>query len=134
MNEDFVENIMADVNAAAERAIRPAVADVYEGVREAVSVPVGYAQGPRGGVMVVRSLPGEAPRKERGVYRDSWQQEVAVDGDRVEGTVFTDDIRGLWFAEGTKVGGVTRMAPRPHGEQQFNEVAPSLPARVAENL
>ncbi len=73
---------------------------------ESVSVPVAFE-----GSRVVRSLPGEPPRLETGLYASTLQYESIIDieGGKFRISLFTDDERGIWFEEGTD-----NMAPRPH--------------------
>lgn len=75
-----------------------------DGLRRDVSVPVG-----RSGSRIVRSLPGEPPRREHGDYIDSILHDT-----RREGALVITEIgsilpnRGVWLE-----GGTSRIRPRP---------------------
>jgi hypothetical protein len=126
---DFVDSIMDHLNGAMARAVEAATSDLRQSVQAEVSIPVEYATGPRGGLLIIRSQPGEAPRKERGVYQKSWEQSVTPVTDAVQGEVYTDDVRAAYFTKGT-----SRMRPRPHAEASFNRIAPTLPERLTQQL
>jgi hypothetical protein len=102
---DLFDEIRTDCFQAMER-VGEAVRDEWQ---SRVSVPVEYVAGPRGGVVVVRSLPGEPPRKETGELHDSIQAATESDADVLTTTVDSEVPHAAYTNEGT-----ARMAPRPH--------------------
>lgn len=57
-------------------------------VKDRVSVPVGYAIGPRGGSRKIRSKPGEPPRKDKGNLQASIASEtIEPTGDVIDSSV-----------------------------------------------
>jgi hypothetical protein len=80
-------------------------------LRKMVSVPVQYITGPRGGTIIVRSLPGEPPRREN---KKRYRESIKVSVRDMRGTtlllrVTSEDERKEWFEKST-----ARMLPRPH--------------------
>jgi hypothetical protein len=67
-----------------EKAHIQAGDDLATELKYKVSVPVQYVAGPRGGTRVIRSLPGEPPRKETGRLQASINHETVAAGDVVE--------------------------------------------------
>lgn len=76
---DVFNSIVSDV-AAAQKDEGEKLAEI---LREKVSVPVEYETGPRGGVRIIRSKPGEPPRKETGALQTSIESETIEVGDEV---------------------------------------------------
>jgi hypothetical protein len=124
MNEGFADRIVASLIADAESGIRDIVSSSRADLQASISVPVGYASGPRGGLMVIRSKPGEPPRRETGNYVNSWGESVVIDGLRVVGRIYSDVDYGSYLSTGT-----SRMASRPHLSPAFHRAVDAALAR-----
>jgi hypothetical protein len=99
--DPIVKKTRAAARAALERVGREAVAELVR----MVSVPV-----VRGRYRIIRSLPGEPPRKEFGTYVTTIKHKRMPGGHSVEElSIYSNDPRALWFEKGT-----SRMAKRPH--------------------
>jgi len=72
---DFFDGIVGDLFDAADLM----GAQVVDSWRERISVDVEYQTGPRGGLIVIRSKVGEAPRRETGDLYNSIQSDVEID-------------------------------------------------------
>lgn len=70
---DLIEQAVADVN-------REVGGEIVADVKDRLSVPVGYRIGPRGGTYLIRSKPGENPRRETGALQESIADAVFVEG------------------------------------------------------
>lgn len=81
------------------------------------------------GKEVVRSKPGEAPRRESGGYEGSFKHVTTVEGDTVATRAGTEDPRGAWFT-----GGTATMQPRPHAETVRDEFAEHAEERVLQAI
>lgn len=77
--------IAADVADALDRKGN----EIVEAVKEDLSVPVQITTGPRGGRVVIRSKPGEHPRKESGDLQAAVGHQVQRDG--VDATLVVND-------------------------------------------
>lgn len=99
--------------------------DMVNDMREMISVPVEYIAGPRGGIIVIRSNPGEPPRRETG---DLWAsiQYLVIAPAGVWMVVFSDIEYSLYLEQGTE-----RMEPRPHWSTLLTIWIEQLPMRVA---
>lgn len=125
-------NDTVDIDAAfdelRDRIIVPvfeqAASDMVDEMREMISVPVEYIAGPRGGIIVIRSSPGEAPRRETG---DLWAsiQFMVIAPRGVFMVVFTDVEYSLYLEQGTD-----RMDPRPHWSTLLQIWQEILPMRL----
>lgn len=73
---DIFDDIVADVNDV----LIELAAEMESDVKDKLSVPVGYRIGPRGGTYIIRSKPGENPRKETGKLQNSIKGRVDTDG------------------------------------------------------
>jgi hypothetical protein len=106
-----------DLHREMETRVRKAVNDLAyacaEDVREAVSIEVEYVRGPRGGKRVIRSKPGEAPRKEKGSYINSITSQMN-EGEPISASAYTTSRIGVYLEDGTE-----KMAPRPHWGPAF---------------
>ncbi len=125
MSPDELSNALTE--RMAER-LQPAVAktaaDLTADIQRRINVPVG-----RSGSRVIRSKPGEPPRREFGNYRASWETRDARSGDEITGTAGTTSNLGPWLERGT-----SRMAARPHVEPAVNDLKPSLVDTIKQNL
>lgn len=72
---DKLASIVAD-------ALREYGGELHDKVQENLSVPVEYVRGPRGGTIVIRSKPGEHPRRETGGLLSTIVDEVTAEGDQ----------------------------------------------------
>lgn len=77
------ENPWDSIAAELEQAARGFGARVENHVRDKLSVPVEYVTGPRGGTRVIRSLPGEPPRRETGNLQGSIQARFFFEGSTI---------------------------------------------------
>jgi hypothetical protein len=77
--------------------------------QERLSVPVEYVTGPGGGVIVIRSAPGESPRRETENLYDSVQSATEADADVISTSVDSDVPYAVYLQDGTE-----RVAARPH--------------------
>lgn len=111
MNEDVADRIADSVVERARTGFDTIGEELASRLRESVSVPVG-----RDGKHVVRSLPGERPRRDEGDYQASLRHVTTVDGDKVKTAAGTDMERGQWLEKGTE-----RMLARPHFQPLFDE-------------
>jgi hypothetical protein len=105
MNEDAVEKMKRDIREAAKAAMMEYLEKEVETTREALSIPVGREKG-----RIIRSNPGENPRKEEGDLQKSIQQEVIEEGGEIVGDFFTTDEKAPWLNFGREDGS---LAPRP---------------------
>lgn len=64
-------NPFVEIARDLERAVEQFGGVIVEQVREDLRIPVQYVTGPRGGVRVIRSKPGEHPRRETGNLQGS---------------------------------------------------------------
>lgn len=126
---DFGDKVIADLEQRATDALDQSGGLVADDIRDQISVPVGYRIGPRGGVTVIRSKPGEPPRRETGDYQSSIDHQTATDGSRVTTSIFTDDPIGGYLENGT-----SRMAKRPHFKPVFDEYAADAARRIGERM
>jgi hypothetical protein len=118
---ELFEDVRADVFAACEQF----GGEVVDVIREKISVDVEYIDGPRGGVRVIRSLPGEPPRRETGTLQDSYQSAVEADAGEVTLDVFSD----CPYA-GNLENGTARVLPRPHVADTADEMTEQFLDRV----
>ena len=72
---------------AARNSMKRFVTWGAEVMRELLSVGVERTQGPRGGIVAIRSQPGEPPRADRGYLRDAARGRIFVVGTKVVGEV-----------------------------------------------
>jgi hypothetical protein len=110
---DFADTLIDDLRERATTAFDEFGREVLEALRQSVSVPVG-----RAGSRVIRSAPGEPPRREFADYIASLGTETAFLPAGVSASVFTDMQRGRWLEDGT-----SRMQPRPHFAPIFDRYA-----------
>ena len=82
-------------------------------IKYLIRIPVDYRTGPRGGTIIVRSLPGELPRAEKKRLLRSWKYKFEFTGDTsADVIVYTLDKKAGWLDKGTR-----RMAARPYRER-----------------
>jgi hypothetical protein len=118
---DLFESIRADVFTAMEQF----GGEVVAVIQEKISVDVEYTTGPRGGVRVIRSLPGKPPRRETGNLQQSYQSAVETDAEVVTLEVFSDVPYAAHLENGT-----ARVAQRPHVADTADEMAEAFFDRV----
>jgi hypothetical protein len=78
--------------------LRGAIADGFETssalivseVKDRLDIPVDYGIGPRGGTYVIRSQPGEPPRRETGRLQEGIDGEATIEGDVIELVIGSD--------------------------------------------
>jgi hypothetical protein len=122
---EFEDGIADDLLNRATRAADELAENIRDDLQEAIDVSVEY-----GGGRIIRSKPGEPPRRETGNYHDSIQSDVKRDATKVAFTVFTDAQLGEWLEEGTNRG----LAPRPHFAPCFERNQPKIIARVEDSI
>lgn len=109
----FADELMDDLQRRKERAFNEFAREVAADLKELIGTPVQQAQvsGSRGRSrrQIVRSKPGEAPRKETGAYQKSIQSAVEPEGNHLAAVIYTTAKVGTYLEEGTR-----RMDPRPH--------------------
>lgn len=106
-------------------AVETVAAGITADVKQRIGVPVGYANG-----RVIRSRPGEPPRREFGDYIGSWTYTVVREGDVIKGTSgSTMPGRGVWLEKGTG-----RIAPRPHVEPAYQQARAEATQQIKQNL
>lgn len=89
-------------------------AQIVDSWQKRISIDVEYTKGPRGGVWVIRSRPGEAPRRETHNLHDSIQQSTEADDGVI--TEFVDS--DVFYAPILEY-----KMDRPHCEITFEEWA-----------
>lgn len=94
--------------------------ELVEKIRDAIDVPVEFTSG-----AVIRSEPGEPPRRESGDYQGSIRHVTERDGDTITTVVGTDSVIGAYLE-----GGTERMKPRPHFAPVTDEFAQNAVERV----
>jgi hypothetical protein len=125
MNAEQCADAMCAYLGSRLRLAIGAVADeVKEEVRGRINVSVG-----RDGSRIIRSKPGEPPRRETGDYRDSWVSEVTEGGSTITGTAGTTSNIGPMLEFGTE-----RMAARPHVAPVVDQLRGNLVPRIQEKL
>jgi hypothetical protein len=102
---DFADAVRTDQFTALQQF----GAQVVEGIQTDISVPVVYSIGPRGGLHVERSQPGEPPRREFSNLHDSFTPAVESDGGLILLDVSSSCPYALHLEEGSG-----RVAPRPY--------------------
>jgi len=73
-----------------EEAVQTHLDELRDNIKEAISIPVETVIGPRGGIIKIRSKPGEPPRKDTGRLHSSITNGVIVAGDTISGSVSTE--------------------------------------------
>lgn len=122
-NEAFVDGIMADINGSAEQAYRAVGPEVEAYAVQLVSVPVG-----RQGSKIIRSKPGEPPRKETGGVAGGIGHEVRRDAEDQPTLI----VYAIGAVAGYLTDGTSRMAKRPFMEPTFDRWAEPVCDRVAD--
>lgn len=123
------ESIARELIERFRPAMQKLAADMRQDLRQRVDVPVGRAPAKRKGGKgrIVRSKPGEPPRKETGAYQASIQSETNVNGtESIRATVFSDTPLAGWLEYGTD-----RMAPRKHWRTARDRWEREAPERLA---
>lgn len=85
-SEDLFDAIASDVAEAMDRVGQ----QIVDEIKNDLSVPVEYKKGPRGGTIIVRSKPGEHPRKETGKLQEGIEHRIERNGADVILTVGDD--------------------------------------------
>lgn len=101
---EFSEGIVRDMKERARPVMREVNDKGTEIWREVLSVPVG-----RSGRKIIRSKPGEPPRKEKGRLPPDIKGEVTSGESVVTSNNYTDNK-----VAGYLDGGTRTIAPRPH--------------------
>lgn len=83
---------------------------LVEDIQEKISVPVEYQTGPRGGQVVIRSKPGEPPRKENG---DLWESIENIPTTREAQTKIVARVVTRLKVAGWLQNGTKYLDPRP---------------------
>lgn len=106
------QSILADIDARFAGPMENLALTMRDEMRELIGIQVEYAGGD-----IIRSLPGEAPRREFGNLQDSQQIDVTVNQNEISATLFTDSLIGAYLEHGT-----SRILPRPHYEPYAKRV------------
>ena len=114
----LTDELMEDIHRRAGHAAAVIADELRDRVREAVSVDVEYYGG-----IVIRSRPGEPPRRETGDYSNSILSASGEDGDEIWGSAYTDHWKGHLE------DGFQNIAPRPHWSFVYAEYSPLLMMR-----
>jgi hypothetical protein len=128
MNESFVENAKGRVIDAGKSALTTFAARRVLAIKDLIGIPV-----EKQGGTIIRSQPGEAPRKEYGDLQNSIQatEPVYLDG-VIDIFIFTDEQKAAWLNDGTP-----RILPRPFWDMSVAEMigkADELKALYSENF
>lgn len=100
-----LDPIVKQFRAANRRALFRLGKEAQTELRKMVGIRVGRTH-----YGVIRSNPGEPPRRETGEYQQSLKYRVLPGAETVDDlSIYSSDIRSLWFEGGTK-----HMAKRPH--------------------
>jgi hypothetical protein len=121
---EFEDKIIADIRARAVGAFASLGEEIADDLRETISIPV-----ERIGSSLIRSLPGEPPRKETGGYRLTIEDDTQDEGDRVRTSIFTDSVIGKYLEYGT-----SRMAARPHFAEIYEKYAAIAARMIAQRM
>jgi hypothetical protein len=104
MSDPVTDEIMGRVVKIVRTEMEGGMRDAAEGLRGLIAVPVVREKG-----KVIRSAPGEPPRKDSGKLQASVASTVeVVAGDKIRGVVSTSTPYDKFLNEGT-----SRMAARP---------------------
>lgn len=122
--EKVTEAVTDAVLDRLEVAVDSVVWDIREALRDAVSKPVG-----RSGTRIIRSKPGEPPRRETGKYQGSITHYTRRQGNAIRGAAGTPMQRGVWLNHGT-----SRMAARPHFDRVYQEARDTAAQRIKDKL
>jgi hypothetical protein len=105
MSDPTIDRIMSGLTAQVKATMDAALRDTADDMRRIISVPV-----VRSGGKVIRSKPGEPPRKDTGKLLASVQSVVeSLEKDKVRGSVSTNVFYDVFLTNGT-----SKMAPRPY--------------------
>lgn len=124
-NEGFVDGVMADLGRSLLDELRDLGPDIEADLVELVSTPVQYAA-----AGVVRSKPGEPPRKEHGDYARSIRHTVSEGENGPDSAtlrLYTNSVIGTYLEFGTD-----RMRPRPHFAVVFERRRDDVVNRVGD--
>jgi hypothetical protein len=124
----------AGTETEAERLFPAIQSDVYESLdlvaaqvadswKERISIDVEYLAGPRGGVVTIRSKPGEAPRRDTHNLHDSIQTSIETDDGQVSAAVDTDVFYAPILED---------KMERPHFQVTFDEWTDEVIEAVAQ--
>ena len=98
------DSINADFNERFGSTMENLTLIMRDEMRELIGIQVVYQ-----GAEVIRSLPGEPPRREFGNLQNSQMIETTISQDRIEGILYTDNIIGAYLEHETGT-----ISPRPH--------------------
>lgn len=119
----FTQSVINEINSAARAAVTDILRDARRELRDSINVPV-----QRVGSEVIRSDPGEPPRREFGDLWKSIQISVVqVSDTQIRGRLYSNDKTGKVLAlEYGRLDG--SLEPRPFFGPQQKRLAASLPA------
>jgi hypothetical protein len=118
--QQFAALLTADVVQEVAGAMRLYGEEVATDLRESLSVPVQYV-----GSRIIRSKPGERPRKETGKYRGTVATDTTIEGRRVVTRIGPRSHIAEFLEDGT-----SRMAPRPHVGPLYRQVSVEAADRI----
>lgn len=122
---DEVDAIMEDLHERLRRGMEELSLAVVEKTRDTLSVPV-----ERDGSHVIRSAPGESPRKDSGdLYNSISNSGVQDTDDGVSDEVGSD----VWYAYNLQHG-TDKVAARPYLDKVVDEVGPNAAEFVAREM
>ena len=114
MDEDFRQAVNRIMREKVTSGITVYIDRMVAELKATISIPVDYQTGPRGGQVIIRSSPGEPPRKDFGTLTDSIEISSPINGDTsVEIDLYTTYKVAAYLQEGTK-----HMDARPWWPQQ----------------
>lgn len=93
-------------------------------LKNIVAVPVERTKG-----RVIRSKPGEAPRRDTGAYQESITHATTESGNTIRTESGSPRKLADWLQHGTN-----RMAPRNHYDRLREQIAPEVVDRIRQNL
>lgn len=124
MNDNPADAITDRLIAGARDGFDSIARELQTRIKAMVNIPDGGTPS-----RPIHSKPGEPPRRETGVYRNSWGAAVEVEGDSIKAITGTPMELGLWLEFGTG-----RMEPRPHASKLAAEFGGEVVSRVREAL
>ncbi len=125
MADEEIDAIMEHLHSRLEHGIDELADATVEKVRMLISIPV-----ERTATSVIRSKPGEPPRRDSGdLYNSIRKGPLVSDADGVRTEAGSD----LWYSVNLE-NGAGRVDPRPHWRPAYEEIAPNAAEFVAREM
>ena len=127
MTDDFSNAVNERLKFIATEGLKDVADWLQLEILAKIAIPVEYTTGPRGGIIVIRSEPGEPPRYEFGTLSNSIVVGPVIEqsGTMLSISVETDYKVAAYLNEGTEDG---RLAKRPFWptDDEMEERAPEI--------